>query len=324
MQRQRILIPEFMDERAVARLAARHEVLYDPGLVDAPARLLAEAPAAHALIVRNRTQVRGELLRALSRCRVVGRLGVGLDNLDVPGCEAAGLRVIPATGANAASVAEYVIAAAMLLLRGAYGASAEVAAGRWPRAALTQGREIGGKTLGIVGFGDIGRLTARLAAGLGMQVIAWRGRRAPDDPLFRQAGVAALELDEVLAQADVLSLSLPLTAHTRGLIDAAAIARMKPGAILVNTARGGIVDEAALAEALRSGRLGGAALDVFEAEPLPPSPHLQDCPRLLLTPHVAGVTVESNERVSFMIADAVLQALDTPAAPAAPGAQGGG
>jgi (S)-sulfolactate dehydrogenase len=309
MDRQRILITEFMDERAVARLAARHDVRYDPALVDDADRLLAEAPLADALIVRNRTQVRGELLGALVRCRVVGRLGVGLDNLDVAGCEAAGLRVIPATGANAASVAEYVIAASMLLLRGSYGATAEVAGGLWPRASLTHGRETGGKTMGVVGFGDIGRLTARLAAALGMQVIAWRGRRERDDPLFVQAGVAALDLDEVLAQADVLSLNLPLTPHTRGLLDARAIARMKPGAVLVNTARGGIVDEHALAHALRSGRLGGAALDVFETEPLPRSPHFEGCPNLLLTPHIAGVTVESNERVSFMIADAVLEAL---------------
>jgi (S)-sulfolactate dehydrogenase len=309
MDRQRILITEFMDERAVARLAAQHDVRYDAALVDDAERLLAEAPGADALIVRNRTQVRGALLQALSRCRVVGRLGVGLDNLDVEGCQAAGMRIIPATGANAASVAEYVIAAAMLLLRGVYGATAEVAAGRWPRAALSHGREAGGKTLGIVGFGDIGRLTARLAQGLGMEVAAWRGRRERNDPLFLQAGVAAMDLDELLAAADVVSLNLPLNAHTRGLIDAGAIGRMKRGAVLVNTARGGIVDEHALADALRSGRLGGAALDVFEAEPLPRSPHFEGCPNLLLTPHVAGVTVESNQRVSAVIADAVLQAL---------------
>ncbi|MFZ5544687.1 MAG: hydroxyacid dehydrogenase [Pseudomonadota bacterium] len=309
MSRQCILITEFMDSRAVARLAARHEVLYDPSLVDEPARLLAQAPRADALIVRNRTQVRGELLAALGRCRVVGRLGVGLDNLDIAACESRGMRVIPATGANAQSVAEYVIAAAMLLLRGICHATPEVAAGRWPRAALSHGRETGGKTLGIVGFGDIGRLTARLATGLGMEVVAWRGRRERNDPLFLQAGVQALDLDELLAEADVVSLNLPLNAHTRGLIDAGAIGRMKRGAVLVNTARGGIVDEQALADALRSGRLGGAALDVFEAEPLPPSPHFEGCPNLLLTPHVAGVTVESNERVSSLIAEAVLQAL---------------
>ena len=159
----RVLISEFMDPRAVAQLAAAHEVLYDPALVDDAPRLLAEAARADAIIVRNRTQVRGELLAALTRCKVVGRLGVGLDNIDVPACEARGMKVIPATGANALSVAEYVIATAMLLLRGAYRSSAEVAAGQWPRNALSNGREIGGKTLGLVGFGSIGQLTASWA-----------------------------------------------------------------------------------------------------------------------------------------------------------------
>jgi (S)-sulfolactate dehydrogenase len=149
-----ILITEFMDEMAVAQLRAAHNVLYDPKLVDDPVRLLREAAAADAIIVRNRTQVRGELLNALARCTVVGRLGVGLDNIAVTACEARDMRVIPATGANALSVAEYVIAAAMLLLRGAYASTAEVAAGRWPRNALSSGREMAGKTLGLVGFGS--------------------------------------------------------------------------------------------------------------------------------------------------------------------------
>jgi (S)-sulfolactate dehydrogenase len=139
----RILVAEFMDAPAVAQLRERHDVLYDPQLVDDMPRLLAEAPQCDAIIVRNRTQVRGELLAALERCTVVGRLGVGLDNIDVKACEARGIRVIPATGANALSVAEYVIAAAMLLLRGAYASTADVAAGRWPRNALGQGRELG-------------------------------------------------------------------------------------------------------------------------------------------------------------------------------------
>jgi (S)-sulfolactate dehydrogenase len=309
MTRCRIVIAEFMDETAVQCLRARHEVLYDPTLVDRPDMLLAEAALADALVVRNRTQVRGALLASLGRCRVVGRLGVGLDNIDLPACEQRGIRVIPATGANAASVAEYTLASAMLLLRGAYRATDEVAAGSWPRAALSHGREAGGKVIGIVGFGDIGRLTARLAAGIGMHPVAWRGRREADDPLFAQAGVRALALHELLAEADVVSLNLPLTPQTRGLFDAARIAAMKPGAVLVNTARGGIVDELALAQALKAGHLGGAALDVFDAEPLPASPHFQGCPNLLLTPHVAGVTQEANRRVSTMIADAVLEAL---------------
>jgi (S)-sulfolactate dehydrogenase len=312
-----ILITEFMDERAVERLRARHAVDYRPQLVDDAAALLAAAPGCDALIVRNRTQVRGELLAALKRCRVVGRLGVGLDNLDMPACQAQGLKVIPATGANALSVAEYVVATALLLLRGAYQSTAQVAQGQWPRPALSNGREVGGKTLGLIGFGSIGQLTARLARGLGMRVIAFDAMLDSDHPAYLQSGVRGTGLDEVLTTADVISLHVPLVDSTRGLLDAARIARLKPGAVLINTARGGIVDEAAVAAALRSGHLGGAALDVFESEPLAAAPHFQGCPNLVLTPHIAGLTQEANERVSFLIADAVLEALAAlPGAPA--------
>jgi (S)-sulfolactate dehydrogenase len=305
----RVVVAEFIDERALPALRAKHDVLYDAQLVDDPARLLKAAATADALIVRNRTQVRGELLAALTQCRVVGRLGVGLDNIDVVGCEARGMRVIPATGANALSVAEYVITSAMLLLRGAYQGSAAVAAGQWPRNALSNGRETAGKTLGLIGFGTIGQLTGKLALGLGMQVIAFDAMMDGDHPAYASLGVRAAGLDEVVAAADVVSLHVPLLDSTRDLFDAARIAAMKPGAVLISTARGGIVDEVALAAALKRGHLGGAAIDVFAVEPLPAAMHFTDCPNLLLTPHIAGLSVESNERVSFLIVDQVLAAL---------------
>ena len=305
----RILITEFMDERAVARLQAAHSVLYDPQLVDDAARLATEAASADVLIVRNRTQVRGALLAALARCSVVGRLGVGLDNIDVPACEARGMRVIPATGANALSVAEYVIGAAMLLLRGAYAATPAVAGGQWPRNALSNGRELAGKTLGLIGFGSIGQLTATMARALGMQVVAFDAMMDDNHPAFAQGGARCVGLDELVTVSDVVSLHVPLVDSTHGLFGAARIAAMKPGAVLINTARGGIIDEPALAAALRSGALGGAAIDVFGTEPLPASPHFDGCPNLILTPHIAGVTAEANERVSFLIADKVLEAL---------------
>jgi (S)-sulfolactate dehydrogenase len=305
----RIVIAEFMDEAAVAQLRAQHDVLYDPKLVDDGTRLHREAAGADALIVRNRTQVRGELLAALARCRVVGRLGVGLDNIDVAGCEARGMRVIPATGANALSVAEYVIAAAMLLLRGAYASTADVAGGRWPRNALSNGRELSGQTLGLIGFGSIGQLTAGMARALGMRVVGFDAMMDGAHPAFGETGAQCVGLDALVAEADVISLHVPLVDSTRRLFDASRIAAMKPGAVLINTSRGGIVDEAAVAQALRDGRLGGAALDVFEAEPLAATPHFTDCPNLLLTPHIAGVTAESNERVSSLVAQKVLEAL---------------
>ncbi len=306
---RRIVVTEFMDERAVARLAAHHDVLYDAALVDDPARLAREAAACEAIVVRNRTQVRGALVDALARCRVVGRLGVGLDNIDVASCEARGIRVIPATGANALSVAEYVVGTAMVLLRGAYLSGAAVASGVWPRAALSSGREIAGRTLGLVGFGSIGQETARLARALGMEVVACDAVLSAGHPAFAAVGVRRADLDEVVRTADVVSLHVPLVESTRGLFSAARIASMKAGAVLVNTARGGIVDEVALVRALKEGRLGGAAIDVFGAEPLPASPHFDGCPNLILTPHVAGVTADANERVSFLIADKLIEAL---------------
>jgi (S)-sulfolactate dehydrogenase len=306
---KRIVISEFMDLPAVESLRAGFHVDYAPELVDDRAALRERIAGADALVVRNRTRVDRELLGAAPRLRAVGRLGVGLDNIDVGACEAAGIAVFPATGANSLAVAEYVIATAMLLLRGAYLSSAEVAAGKWPRQRLSSGREIAGKVLGLVGFGGIGQLTARLAQGLGMRVLAADPMLPADAPVWSATGVGRRELDALLAEVDVLSLHVPLTDATRGLIDAARLARMKPDAVLVNTARGGIVDEAALAEALREGRLGGAALDVFTDEPLAAGSPLADVPHLILTPHIAGVTRESNERVSTMIADRISEFL---------------
>lgn len=305
----KILITEFMDEPAVESLRARFDVTYDPTLVDNPDALRSALPVALALIVRNRTQVRGALLAAGSQLEVVGRLGVGLDNIDVDACERRGIAVIPATGANALAVAEYVIGTAMLLLRGAYGSTSAVAAGQWPRGALSSGREIAGKTLGLIGFGGIGRLTAGLARGLGMRVVGCDAMVIASDPAWQAAGVTPLALDVLLRQADVVSLHVPLSAQTRNLIDAARLHLMKPDAILINTARGGVVDEPALAAALKAGKLGGAALDVFDAEPLAAGSPLADAPNLILTPHIAGVTRESNERVSTMIAERVAAAL---------------
>jgi len=305
----RIVISEFMDAPAVERLGARFEVDYRPRLVDDPAALAAALPGAQGWIVRNRTPVRGGLLAAATALRVVGRLGVGLDNIDVEACESRGIQVIPATGANAESVAEYVLTAALVLLRGAYFSTRAVEAGTWPRQTLSQGREAMGKTLGIVGFGSIGRLTARKAAALGMKVVGYDPHIAADDPAWSSLRAIPRDLDMLLGQSDVVSLHLPLDDSTRGLLNRERLGRMKHDAVLINTARGGIVDEAALATMLREGKLGGAALDVFDHEPLAAGSPLTGAPRLLLTPHIAGVTVEANERVSSLIADRVAHAL---------------
>jgi len=304
-----IVITEFMDTAAVERLHAAHPTLYDPGLLDAPERLAGALAAARALVVRNRTQVDAALLAQGPGIRVIGRLGVGLDNIDLRACRARGVEVISATGANADSVAEYVIIATGMLLRGAFTATVEVAAGAWPRARLSAGREMAGKTMGIVGFGDIGRRVARLARAFGMAVIAHDPVLPNDHSGWTETPVERVGLDALFASADAVTLHVPLTPATRGLVSAERLALMKPDAVLVNTSRGSVVEEAALAAALRAGRLGGAALDVFETEPLPAGTPLADCPNLLLTPHVAGVTAESNSRISTLIAERVLMAL---------------
>jgi (S)-sulfolactate dehydrogenase len=306
----RIVIAEFMDEAAVASLRMRHATEYDPGLVDRRSDLLRAAADADALIVRNRTLVDRELVAAANKLRVLGRLGVGLDNIDLGACAARGIEVIPATGANALAVAEYVITCAFVLVRGAYFSTAATAAGEWPRSALSAGRELHGRTLGLAGFGSIGRTTARLGRAVGMTSIGFDPNLADSEAVWREEQTAPRRFDNLLREADVVSLHVPLTPETRGLIDAAKLAIMKRDAILINTARGGVVNEADVAAALRAHRLGGAAFDVFETEPLSAASPLSGCPNLILTPHIAGVTRESNVRVSTLIADQVAAALE--------------
>lgn len=301
----RIVISEFMDTDAVARLSAAASTTYEADLVDRPADLRAALAEAEVLVVRNRTRVDEALLSAAPGVRAVGRLGVGLDNIDLEECKARGIAVWPATGANDLAVAEYVITTAMMLLRRAYLASDHVAAGEWPRQSLIGG-EISGRCMGLLGFGSIARQVASRARALGMSVIAHDPHLADSDPAW--SGAEKVNLDQLLERADVLSLHVPLTEQTRHLIDTATLQKMRPEAVLINAARGGVVDEAALADALRNGRLAGAALDVFEAEPLKADGGAQfaGIGNLILTPHIAGVTDESNVRVSNLIADKVL------------------
>ncbi len=304
-----IVISEFMAAAAVESLAADFDVAYNPDLVDDRVALLAMLGDARAIIVRNRTLVDEALLTSAPDLRVVGRLGVGLDNIDVAACEEAGVAVRPATGANADAVAEYVVTAALVLTRGIFRSTSEVASGRWPRQELT-GREIGGRRLGLVGFGDIARRVAVRLSAMGMEIGAHDPFVAPDDEAWD--GVERLALDQLLETSDVVSLHVPLVAETRHLLDAATIARMPAGSIVINTSRGGIVDEDAVIAALRSGWLGGAALDVFEDEPVDSGSgaRFAEVPNLILTPHVAGVTQESNRRVSEMTARQVRMVLE--------------
>ncbi|MGI9391222.1 MAG: hydroxyacid dehydrogenase [Boseongicola sp.] len=304
-----ILITEFMDEDAVAKLAGAYRTTYAPDLADRQSEIPAMMKGIQALVVRNRTQVTRDLVEQTPDLRLVGRLGVGLDNIDIAACTERGIEVAPATGANILSVAEYVVTNALVLMRGAYQANTQMVAGAWPRADCS-GREVSGRVLGLIGFGAIAQETADLARGLGMQTAAFD----PFLPATHPAGKSTrkLELAELLAAADVVSLHVPLTDKTRHMIDETALKQMKSGAVLINAARGGVVDERALAMSMRSGHLAGAALDVFETEPLTAKAAavFDGLSDLILTPHIAGVTKESNVRVSEMIADIVIDRLE--------------
>ena len=306
-----IVITEFMDEATVAALATEHDVHYDKTLHARPDELVRLVRKARALIVRNATQVRGPILSAAENLVVVGRLGVGLDNIDIEECRRRNIGVRPATGANDLAVAEYVVAGMLLLLRGAFHATEAVLQGKWPRQAL-MGREASGKTLGLVGFGGIARVVAARASALGLKVLAYDPFVPLDSLAWRDYPASFAPLETLLAQSDVVSLHLPLTEETQGLIGAPQLALMKGGAVLINTARGPIVDERALVAALEERRLGGALLDVFPVEPLPADNPFRGVPNLFLTPHIAGVTEESNLRVSAVVADAVREALRRP------------
>ncbi len=300
-----IVITEFMDPAGVASLHG-FEVLYDPQLVDKPDALRAALADCRGLIVRNRTQVRAPLLDAAPGLEVVGRLGVGLENLDLPACAARGIPVLPATGTNDETVAEYVLGAVLAMLRnGAYHATAPVLAGEWPRTRLLGGRDAKGMTLGLVGFGAIARQVATRAKAFGMRVLAADPFVAPGDPSWGALGVERRELAQLLPEANILSIHVPMTPDTRGMIDAAALARLPAGACVVNTARGGIIDEEALVAALKGGHLAGATIDVFESEPLAAASRFVGAPNLILSPHIAGITSDANLRASLLTADNV-------------------
>lgn len=222
------------------------------------------------------------LLRRAPRLRLV-QTGAGYDNVDLEACTRAGVQVCSAAGVNAGAVAEHVMALLLCRTKDLLYLDAGMKAHREVRALEYTGGELAGKTIGIVGLGAVGRRVAALCLAFGMRVLAYK--RSP----FSMDGVEAAALDRLYRESDIISLHVPLTEATRHMIDARALARMKPEALLINTARGALVDEDALIEALREGRIGGACLDVFETEPLPPDHPLRDLENVILTPHTAGL-----------------------------------
>ncbi|MCY0879242.1 MAG: hydroxyacid dehydrogenase [Firmicutes bacterium] len=301
-----ILVTEFLDPAGLEILSQAGEVHYDPDLWRDAAALRARVQEADALVVRNQTRVTRALLEE-TPIRVVGRLGVGLDNVDVRAAEALNVTVVVARGANATAVAEYVLAACFHFSRRLAWVGETTQAGQWDR--TLGGTELQGKWLGIVGLGDIGQRLALRARALGMRVAAHDPAVLTTHWAVLDCDVALMPLDELLASADFVSLHVPLTPETRHLLNRDRLRLMKPTAYLINTARGGIVDEAALAQALRENRIAGCALDVREEEP-PASPDpLASDERVLLTPHIAGLTAEARQRTSLLVAEDVVRVL---------------
>jgi D-3-phosphoglycerate dehydrogenase / 2-oxoglutarate reductase len=290
----KIIVADKISERGIALL---RETGWDV-LLPAAAALPSELADADALIIRSATKATAALLEKASKLRVIGRAGVGVDNVDVEAATKRGVLVMNTPGGNAVSVAEHTIALMLGLARAVPQANASIQAGRWEKSAFS-GTEMRGKTLGLVGLGRVGTEVARRARGLEMKVVAYDPFVTP--AAAREVEVELLPLDEVLRQSDVVSLHTSLSGSTEKMIDAAAIAKMKKGARLINCARGELIDEAALAEALRSGQLAGAAVDTFAIEPPKNSP-LVGLPNLIATPHIAGSTAEAQEEVGTAIA----------------------
>ena len=296
-----ILITEFMDEDAVNLLKKKYDVYYDISLAEDSNSLVKLINKMKALIVRNKTLVTRELIENAPNLTCVGRLGVGLDNIDLNACEEQNITVYPALGANSHSVAEYVICASMLLLRKAYFKKNEMIAGNWPRQE-SSGSEVYGKTLGLIGFGDIAQKTRDLALGLGIKTVAYDPYLDKDSNVWKET--KNLLLDNLLSISDIISLHIPLTKETKNLIDEKKLRLIKNSSVIINTSRGGIIDENSLAKLLKENKIGGAALDVFNKEPINKvnAKKFEGLDNLILTPHIGGVTKESNERVSKMIA----------------------
>jgi len=300
-----IVITEYIDPKALAILEPDFDIHYDQDLWDKLDELATLLPGVPGMIVRNATQVRGGVLDNADVLKCVGRLGVGLDNIDMDVCAARDISVYPATGANSDSVAELAIGGMFVMLRNAYHATQSVTDGKWPRMQM-MGREVMGKTLGIVGLGAIGQALAWRAKGLGMSLIAWDPYINADDPRWQEHDVRHVAtIDQLVAISDVVSIHVPLSDDTKDLFDAAMISKMKPDAILFNLARGGIVNEADLVEALNEQRIAGAFLDTFDIEPMAADNIFKDVPNLMLTPHVGARTIEADDRVCTKIANAV-------------------
>jgi D-3-phosphoglycerate dehydrogenase / 2-oxoglutarate reductase len=303
-----ILISENIRGNAVDSLAKRFNVVTLPDLWRDPAALARHIEGVRALIIRNQTQITDELLRYAKNLVVLGRAGVGLDNVDLNACEKAGIIVTSTPEQSTISVAELAIGLMLSLARHIPAADADTKQGNWNRQRFF-GTELHGKTFGIIGAGRIGLATARRAQAFGMKILAHDPFVSRDNVFLAELNADVVTFDDLLARADVISCHLPATPQTLRIVNADAFARMKPSALFINTSRGEVVDETALLAALKSNKIAGAALDVRESEP-PVLGELEELHNVLLMPHIAALTHEAQKRVTQAICDDVARVLD--------------
>ena len=305
---KKVLITEFMEQDSVDKMSENFDVTYDTSLHENQAKLSYLIVNTDAVIVRNKTQLTEDLLSKADQLTFVGRLGVGLDNIDTDYCSNNGIFVQPATGMNADSVAEYVITCSLSLLKNIPIAHHGTSSGQWPRTSI-ESRELGRKTLGLLGFGVIGKKVSRLAQVFGAKVIAY-------DPFVPESeaskhNVSLVKQEDLFDLSDVISIHLPLTDQTRDLINARSFNLMKQNPIIINSSRGSIVNEKDLLQAYSEKIISGFALDVFSSEPVEEDfyKHISYSMNCILTPHNSGVTTESNVRVSQFIAEKTINFL---------------
>ncbi len=304
-----IIVSEFIAEPGPAMLQASGlETVVDPQLWQRRENLFQLLQLAEALIIRNQTKADEQLLAAAPNLKVIGRLGVGLDNIDLAAAAKHGVAVTAARNANAAAVAEYVFAAMLHFARPLFMMDNSVRAGGWEREKYTTS-ELAGTTLGLIGVGEIGRRVAARAKAFSMRVVAYDPFIGPYDAAVAEDHAELLSLDELARRADYLSVHTPLSAATRHMINADFFQHVKPEAVLINTSRGPVIDEAALLAALQAEKLRGAALDVRETEPPAVGDALANHPRVCSTPHIAGLTAEAQERTSLLVVADVLRVL---------------
>lgn len=301
----RILVSDPVHPDGLARLREHgHEVIQV--LSGDREDLLRVLPGVEGWMIRSRTKVTAELLEHAPHLKIVVRVGVGLDNVDLEAASRRGVLVANTPRATTRSVAEHTLALMLAASRNLLEAGISIREGRWEKKRLI-GRELQGKVVGLVGVGRIGSAVARLCRVLGMEVVGHDPQLTPE--MAADLGVTLMDLETLLSRSDIISLHVPLTEETRHMINHQAFARMKEGVILVNCARGGIVDEKALLEALEAGRVAMAALDVFEVEPPPPDYPLLHHPRVIATPHIAAQTEEAQRRAALEAADKIIATL---------------